>query len=184
MKIAVFGGSFDPVHIGHKAVVDTALKNLDIDKLIVVPTFLNPFKDKFFFEPKDRFNLLQKVFSSYEKVELSDYEINKQKPCYSYDTVVYLSKLYVTSKVYFIIGEDNLQSLHKWHKIDELKSVVEFVVAKRSNLSSQILKDYKVLDIDVKISSTNLRESLNLDFIPDEIKDDILKLQKKEKIEQ
>lgn len=182
MKIAVFGGSFDPVHIGHKAVVDAALKNLDINRLIIVPTYLNPFKNSFYFEPKIRFNLLEKVFLSYEKVKLSDYEINKQKPCYSYDTVVYLKDKYQASKVYFIIGEDNLQSLDKWHKIEELKGEVEFVVAKRSNLSKDILKDYKVLDIDVKISSTNLRQSLNLDFIPSAIKDDILKLQKKEKI--
>ena len=182
MKIAVFGGSFDPVHIGHKAVVDTALKNLDINSLIIVPTYLNPFKNSFYFEPKVRFSLLEKVFLDYEKVILSDYEINKQKPCYSYDTVVYLKNKYQASKVYFIIGEDNLQSLDKWHKIEELKGEVEFVVAKRSNLSKDILKDYKVLDIDVKISSTNLRQSLNLDFIPNAIKDDILKLQKKEKI--
>ena len=53
MKIAIFGGSFDPIHIAHKKIVETALKELDIDKLIIVPTYLNPFKKDFLFEPKD-----------------------------------------------------------------------------------------------------------------------------------
>lgn len=50
MKIAIFGGSFDPIHIAHKKIVETALKELDIDKLIIVPTYLNPFKKDFLFE--------------------------------------------------------------------------------------------------------------------------------------
>ena len=66
MKIAIFGGSFDPIHIAHKKIVETALKKLDIDKLIIVPTYLNPFKKDFLFEPKERFKLLQKVYKSDE----------------------------------------------------------------------------------------------------------------------
>ncbi|MBD3829662.1 MAG: adenylyltransferase/cytidyltransferase family protein, partial [Arcobacter sp.] len=48
MRIAIFGGSFDPIHIAHVAIVETALKQLDIDKLIIVPTYLNPFKNSFY----------------------------------------------------------------------------------------------------------------------------------------
>ena len=62
MRIAIFGGSFDPLHIAHVAIVNDSLKKLDIDKLIIVPTYLNPFKNSFYLDPKSRFELLKKVF--------------------------------------------------------------------------------------------------------------------------
>ncbi len=182
MKIAIFGGSFDPVHIGHKIIVKEALKVLNIDKLIIVPTYLNPLKKDFLFAPKTRFELLKKVFKDNSKVEISDFEINQKKLSYTYETIRYIKTLYNPSKIYFIIGEDNLRSLHKWHNIDELKNNLEFVVAKRKgyNLLSE---EFKTLDVDVDISSTKLREKLDLKFIPKVIWQDLINLQKKEKFE-
>ena len=182
MKIAIFGGSFDPVHIGHKIIVKEALKVLNIDKLIIVPTYLNPLKKDFLFTPKTRFELLKKVFKDNSKVEISDFEINQKKLSYTYETIRYIKTLYNPSKIYFIIGEDNLRSLHKWHNIDELKNNLEFVVAKRKgyNLLSE---EFKTLDVDVDISSTKLREKLDLKFIPKVIWQDLINLQKKEKFE-
>jgi nicotinate-nucleotide adenylyltransferase len=89
--------------------------------------------------------------------------------------------LYNPTKIYFIIGEDNLENLDKWHKIDDLKELVEFVVASRSSFKNENTKTFKTLDIDIDISSTALRENIDLKFIPLEIKDDIINLQKKEK---
>lgn len=177
MKIAIFGGSFDPVHIAHKAIIETSLKQLDIDKLIIIPTYLNPFKKDFLFEPITRYNLLKKVFKDNPKIEVSDFEINQKKLSYTYETIRYIKKLYNPSKLFFIIGEDNLKSLHRWHNIDELKENLEFVVAKRSGYSL-INNDFKTLDINIDISSTILREKLNLDYIPKEIWKDLEKLNK------
>ena len=109
MRIAIFGGSFDPLHIAHVAVVNSALDKLDIDKLIIVPTYLNPFKNSFYLDPVTRFELLKKVFYKFDNVEISDYEITQQKPSYSIDTVNYLKNLYKPSKIYLIIGEDNIE---------------------------------------------------------------------------
>lgn len=177
MKIAIFGGSFDPVHIAHKAIIETSLKQLDIDKLIIIPTYLNPFKKDFLFEPITRYNLLKKVFKDNPKIEVSDFEINQKKLSYTYETIRYIKKLYNPSKLFFIIGEDNLKSLHRWHNIDELKENLEFVVAKRSGYSL-LNNDFKTLDINIDISSTILREKLNLDYIPKEIWEDLEKLNK------
>jgi len=177
LKIAVFGGSFDPVHIAHQVIVEVALKDLDIDKLIVVPTYLSPFKSSFYLEPKIRFELLKKVFANFKNVEICDYEIKRDKISYTYDTVSYIKSIYKPSKIYFIIGEDNVRNLHKWYKIEELKRELEFVVATRVGFNRNI-KDFKILDIDISISSTNLREQINLDFIPKVIQKDILNLQK------
>ncbi len=181
MRIAIFGGSFDPIHIAHKAIVENALDKLDIDKIIIVPTYLNPFKNSFYLDPNTRFQLLKKVFQKFEKVEVSNYEINQQKTNYSIDTVNYLKDLYNPSKIYFIIGEDNFLSLEKWYKIDELKKLVEFVVASRNGFETKKAKEFKNLDVNIDISSSLLRDKIDLKYIPEEIKDDILNLKEKGK---
>ncbi len=178
MKIAIFGGSFDPVHIAHKAIVETALEKLDIDKLIIVPTYLNPFKKDFLFKPKERFELLKKVFKNNKRVQISDFEINQEKLSFTYETIRYIKNLYKPSKIYFIIGEDNLMSLHRWHNIDELKENLEFVVAKREGYNL-ISNEFKTLDINIDISSTKLRDELDLNFVPKEIWQDLINLKRK-----
>ena len=178
MQIAIFGGSFDPVHLAHVAIVEKALKELDIDKLLVVPTYLNPFKSSFHLGPKTRFQLLKKVFKRFNKVEVCDYEINQKKLSYSFDTVSYIRNLYKPSKIYFILGEDNIRNLNNWHKFEELQKMVEFIVATRNGFESDETKHFKKLDIRIKISSSSLRENIDINFIPIEIKDDILNLKK------
>ena len=179
MRIAIFGGSFDPLHLAHVAIVQSALNELDIDKLIVVPTYLNPFKSSFYLDPQTRYELLKKVFIKFEKVEVSNYEINQLAPSYSVNTVNYLKNLYKPSKIYLIIGEDNINDLDKWYKYDELKKLVEFVVASRTGFETKKANEFKSLDININISSTELRDKINLNYIPIEIKDDILNLKKK-----
>ena len=179
MRIAIFGGSFDPLHLAHVAIVQNALNKLDIDKLIVVPTYLNPFKSSFYLDPQTRFELLKKVFIKFEQVEVSNYEINQLAPSYSINTVNYLKDLYNPSKIYLIIGEDNIKSLNKWYKYDELKKLVEFVVASRAGFETKEANEFKSLDININISSTQLRDKIDLNYIPIEIKDDILNLKRK-----
>jgi len=178
VRIAIFGGSFDPVHIAHKTIVETALSELDIDKIIVVPTYLNPFKTSFYLNPQTRFELLKKVFSNFEKVDVCDYEINKEKLSYSFDTVNYLKELYSTTKIYFILGEDNLDNLDKWHKIDKLKNLVEFVIVNRNGFKSEKAKQFKILNVNIDVSSSLLRENMDINYIPTEIKNDILNIKK------
>lgn len=181
MRIAIFGGSFDPLHIGHVEIVNKALNTLDIDKLFIVPTYLNPFKNNFYLDPATRFKLIKKVFYKFNNIEVCDYEIKQEGLSYSFDTVNYLKKLYNTSKIYLIIGEDNVENLHKWRNYDKLKDLVEFVIASRAGVKIKKAIEFKYLDINIDISSTQLRKNINLDYIPREIKDDILNLKRKGK---
>lgn len=176
MQIAIFGGSFDPVHMAHVTIVNKALESLEIDKIIVVPTYLNPFKNHFYLDPNLRFSLLKKVFDNNEKIEVCNYEIKQMKPVYSIETVKYLKNLYNASKIYIIIGQDNVIDLNKWHKIDELKEIAEFVIATRIGYKHRELNGFKILEVDINISSTKLREKLDLNFIPEQIKEDIINL--------
>ena len=171
MTIAIFGGSFDPFHIGHEQIITSALKSLDIHKLIIVPTYISPFKSNFYLKPTLRYNLLKKFYDGEDKVEICDYEIKNHTASYSINTIKYLKKKYNASKIYFIIGADNLNNLHNWYKYDEIQSLVEFVVACRDGYDF-CLNDYKTLKVDVGISSTELRKNLNLDFIPKQLQKD------------
>ncbi|WP_024954250.1 nicotinate (nicotinamide) nucleotide adenylyltransferase [Sulfurospirillum arcachonense] len=172
MKIAVFGGSFDPLHVGHIQIINEALNSLHIDKLFIVPTYLNPFKKKSFASSSLRLNWLQKVFTCKDKLEILNYEIEQERSVPTIETIQYLKKKYANiQKIYLIIGADNLATLHKWYKYEELSKLVQFVVASRDNkiIPENLIK----LAINAKISSSNLRENMNSSFIPQIIEDEI-----------
>eukprot|EP01155_Anaeramoeba_flamelloides_P027820 Anaeramoba_flamelloidesa828842_26.p1 GENE.a828842_26~~a828842_26.p1 ORF type:complete len:180 (-),score=12.55 a828842_26:474-1013(-) len=172
MNIAIFGGSFDPPHIGHEKIVYESLDVLDIDKLIVIPTYLNPFKKSFKIEPADRLDLVKKLFEKLENVEVSSFEIDQNRAVYAIETVEYLKGLYNPNKIYLIIGADNLEKLHLWYKFDRLNDLVEFVIFKREGF--KVKNGFKVLDsVNVDISSTNLRGELDIKFIPKTIKEKV-----------
>lgn len=171
MKIAIFGGSFDPPHIGHEAIVHEALKSLDIDRLFIVPTYLNPFKESFFLDEAIRYKLLKKLFDNEKKVEIIDYEIVQKRAVFTIETVKYLQKKTQCSKIYLIIGEDNLLKLPLWKSFDELKKLVEFVVATRTiNAPYSCNVEFTVLPINIDASSTNIRENGCISQIPEKIK--------------
>ena len=169
MKIAIFGGSFDPVHKGHIEIVKKALKNLDIDKLIIIPNYLNPLKHSFSAPPELRLKWLKEVFKDFDKVEISDFEIKKNRPVFSIETLKHFKPKY------FIIGSDNLKTLDKWKSIDELLKLTEFVVATRDKIDKNLLKRYnikKVIDVDIPISSTEIR-NCNFKYLPEKIEKEI-----------
>ncbi|MDF1876776.1 nicotinate (nicotinamide) nucleotide adenylyltransferase [Sulfurimonas sp. SAG-AH-194-L11] len=155
--VALFGGSFDPPHLGHEAVVK-ALLNLDeIDKVLIMPTFLNPFKSSSFASPKRRLKWLKEIFSTYKKVVIDSFEVQKNEKVPTITTVKYLLESY--DKIYVVIGADNLKDLQKWHKIDELKDLVTFIVALRDKIS--VPKEFQTLLVQEDISSTSLRETMD-----------------------
>ncbi len=157
LKVALFGGSFDPPHFGHKAIVNSALRELSIDRLIIIPTFLNPFKSKSHLLPEERFTLVKKYFNSFKSIEISDYEIKQKVTTPTATTLRYFQNLY--SVKYIIIGADNLQTIDRWHDFKWLNSQISWVVATRAGYKLDIskLKDFKILQVEANISSTEIR---------------------------
>ena len=103
MKIAIFGGSFDPLHVGHVEIVNEALNYLNVDKLFIVPTYLNPLKKSSFASAHLRLNWIKKVFSSQNKITILDYEVKQNKPTASIKTVKFIKDNYSNiEKIYFI----------------------------------------------------------------------------------
>lgn len=173
MKLAFFGGSFDPPHLGHDSIVKTALNSLDIDKLIIMPTYISPFKGEFSAPPELRFKWISEIWGDLKGVEISKFEIDQNRPVPTIESVLHFYKIYDIKKFYLLIGADHLENLHKWHEIDRLKKIVEFVVAQRDDI--KIPEILKQMDIHVDISSSKIRRDLVENKIPETIKDEVIK---------
>ena len=172
-SIAIFGGSFDPPHKGHQLIVSKAVAILDIDRLVIVPAYLNPFKQNSLAPAKLRLQWCQTLFDPLEKVSVSDYEIVQGKSIYTTDTVKHFQKMYDVK--YLIIGSDNLASLTKWHQYEWLNQQVIWVVATRrdSSFDTSMLRKWIKIELDEAISSTHIRSTQQLDGIDQRISDSV-----------
>jgi len=160
--VALYGGSFDPLHIGHESIIK-ALRELDfIDKVIVMPTFLNPFKESFHAPAELRLQWLQKTFTSFDDVEISDFEVKKQRKVPSIESVKALQKKY--KKIYLVLGADNLNSLKEWYKFNELQKLVEFIIVTRDTI--EVPQNFLTLNVAVDVSSSALRRDLDISKLP------------------
>jgi len=169
MEVILFGGSFDPIHKGHLKIIEKISKIGD--KIIVLPNYLNPLKNSFSAPAQIRLKWLKQTINN-PKVEISDYEIKQNKPCYTIETVKYFKQFY--DKISFVIGADNLVSLHKWKNIDELKNLVKFIVVTRDNIP---IKGYKTININIPISSTKIRNG-NFELVPEKIRQEVINFYK------
>jgi nicotinate-nucleotide adenylyltransferase len=168
VNIAIFGGSFDPPHLGHQKIVHKALELLDIDKLLVVPTYLNPFKVRSHASSDLRKKWLEQLFGNCKKITILPFESDLKRQVPTIETVLHVKKMYPDSKLYLIVGSDSYATLPQWTQYDELVEHVEVVVASRNGF--EYPKDLKILPINVNISSSKLREHLDETFIPKRIR--------------
>ncbi len=163
LSVALYGGSFDPPHIAHIAIVN-ALCNLNfLDKVIVMPTFLNPFKSNTTAPAELRLEWLRDIFEHSKNVEVSSYEVDLGVKTPTITTVNHLLDSY--KKIYVVIGADNLKSLKMWSQFEELENKVKFIVATRDNID--IPSNFIQLPIDLKSSSTELRKKMNIQDLPE-----------------
>ncbi|HSR73536.1 MAG TPA: nicotinate (nicotinamide) nucleotide adenylyltransferase [Sulfurovum sp.] len=174
--IAIFGGSFDPPHKGHQQIVEKAIENLTMEKLIVVPAYLNPFKTSTLADAHTRLSWCHTLFDSMDHVEVSDYEIKEGKSTVTSQSVKHFNQLYNVK--YLIIGSDNLSTLTKWHEFEWLNENVTWVIATREDgdLNTEKLKNWLILPMEVNVSSTRIRDGKDLQFIDKKIKHSVKKI--------
>ena len=175
VKIAIFGGSFDPPHFGHQTIIKSALETLDIDKIIVIPAYLNPFKTSSFASSNQRLLWCKRIFKNNDRVLVSDFEvINKNS--YSSNTIKHFQSIYDVK--YLIIGADNLLSLQKWYKFDWINQNIIWAIASRDgiNVDNNLVKNWVKIDVEANISSTLIREKKIINGVDKRIKDDIKRI--------
>lgn len=175
-KIALFGGSFDPPHSAHDKIVHEILRNLNIDLLIIMPTFINPFKKDFSAPPVLRLKWCKILWQDLPKTEICDFEVLHGRPIATIESVKFLkSKFPKIKKFYLIIGADNLKDLKKWQNYEELQNLTEFIVATRND--KKVSKHLKKININDNISSSLIRAG-KFENIPEKIKSEVIKFYK------
>ncbi len=169
-KIGLFGGTFDPPHIGHLKIVKESLFQLQLDKLYVVVSG-NPWMkgERVVASKHQRQEMVEIAFEGYKKVCLLKLEINKDSPSYSYQTLEYLKKTENKNEFYFIVGSDAALSMDKWKKPLNILTSSKIVCVPRNKISNQSVEK-KLLgiyphsqiqflkNVEEKISSTEIRK--------------------------
>ncbi|MGL5205428.1 MAG: nicotinate-nucleotide adenylyltransferase [Metamycoplasmataceae bacterium] len=151
MKIAIYGGAFNPIHKGHVKIAKYAIKSLGLDRLIFVPSYKGPFKkDLDLVSGKDRLNMIELILE--DKMDVSSFEVNRKSVSYTIDTIKYFKNKHKDDELFLIIGSDHLAKLNKWKDIDEIARLTKIVVFKRDESFSKInLKKYNCLLMDNEI---------------------------------
>ena len=147
MITALFGGSFDPVHLGHVNAVKSLLESsLAPDRVIIMPAFVNPFKAGLDTDNRancdDRLEMCRLAFEKLPRCVVSDYEIKRKTPSYTADTLEYLRGLYPEDKLILTVGSDSLATLPEWNRFSDIIRIASIAAVSRSPEESQRIEGY------------------------------------------
>ncbi|HWF17796.1 MAG TPA: nicotinate-nucleotide adenylyltransferase [Verrucomicrobiae bacterium] len=131
-KIGLYGGSFDPVHLGHLLVAQAACEEAGLERLFFIPAAQSPFKpDAQPAPPAERLRLLRLALAGKSNYEIDEQEIKRGGVSYTIDTARDYAKRFPGAELYYLIGADHVPSLGKWREAAELARLVEFVAIPR-----------------------------------------------------
>ena len=152
-KIAILGGSFNPVHFEHINLAKQAISELNLDKLIVMPTFIPPHKSTLLAPAEDRLEMLRLAFDGIDKVEISDFEIQNQGKSYTYITVEHYKSV-CDCELYFICGADMLVDFKTWKNPERILKACTLAVFGREGQEA-----------DFQSESEYFRKTFGKDFV-------------------
>jgi nicotinate-nucleotide adenylyltransferase len=171
-RIALFGGSFDPIHTDHVNIIKACRDDLHFDEVWIVPAFVNPFKNISTSSVAQRLAMIEMAIKDLPYARISQFEISKQKSSYTYDTILHFKRRYPDDQFTFIMGSDQLDNFESWNFFDELIAAIDFKIFKRSDqYNHAIATKYQLEVFDFEnnyLSSTKIRnlESLDLQIKP------------------
>jgi nicotinate-nucleotide adenylyltransferase len=132
MKLGLFGGSFDPVHLGHLLVAQAALEELGLDRLFFIPAAQSPFKPENPPAPAAlRLQLLRLALMGKANYEVDGLEIQRGGVSYTVDTLREYGRRFPAAEIFYLIGADNVSKLNEWREPAELAKLAEFVAVPR-----------------------------------------------------
>lgn len=164
-KIGLFGGTFDPVHIGHLIVAEWVQDALDLQTVYFIPNFIHPFARKRNISPAEiRLHMLKMAIEPFKKFEISDFEIQKSSVSYAIETIEHFKTLFPNHQLFYFIGADNLPEFHKWHRYRDILEQARLVVYDRKEgYFPDNLPKEKFVFLQtplIEISSTLIRERI------------------------
>ncbi|MDR4948662.1 nicotinate-nucleotide adenylyltransferase [Neobacillus cucumis] len=159
-KVGILGGTFNPPHYGHLLIANEVLSELDLDIIWFMPNHEPPHKKKpDSVKDEERLRMLELAITGNTNFSVQPIELKRTGPSYTVDTMKILNENYPEYQFFFIIGADMIEYLPKWHDIDILVNLVQFVGVERPSYNHQT--DYPVLYIDVPsidVSSSMIRD--------------------------
>jgi nicotinate-nucleotide adenylyltransferase len=180
-KIGVYGGTFDPIHHGHLILGRQACEQIGLDQLIFVPAKVSPFKNPAFAGGEQRLSMLRAAIEGQGAFTADDCELKRPPPSYSIDTVLQIREREPKAELFWLIGADNVSGLPKWHRIDELKKLVQFIVLDRGRGYKSADK-YPVVRRNIDISATEIRKRVasgrSIRYLVPKAVEEIIRLEK------
>ena len=183
MKIGLYFGSFNPIHIGHLIIANHVLNNTELDNIWFVISPQNPFKiQASLLNEYDRLYLVQKALEDNDKLKASEIEFSLPKPSYTSNTLAYLGEKYPSHQFQIIMGSDGFQNIESWHNAEVIIKNYPIIIYKRPQF--EINYDSKaaiqVMDAPLlEISATHIRQLINSGksikyLVPDLVEKEIL----------
>lgn len=195
MKIGLFGGTFDPIHIGHMILMENVINNLDLDKIYVLPNSNPPHK----LENKKtalnlRLKMVNETIKDNPKLEINDYDYRDNEIHYTFNTINYFKKTYPNDEFFFIMGEDSFLDIEKWKNYKEILKENLIIFKRYSNKNFSLISKinqlrkynkniYLIDNIALDISSTLIRnlvkENKSIRYL---VNDEVINIIKEEKL--
>ncbi|MCX5800552.1 MAG: nicotinate-nucleotide adenylyltransferase [Candidatus Eisenbacteria bacterium] len=166
MKIGLFGGTFDPIHVGHLMIAEEARERLGLDRVIFVPSGISPHKNRLkISSPESRLEMTRLGIDGNEHFEFSDFEVKRQSTSFTIETVsCFKNALGNEAEIFLVVGADSILEISMWKEPQRLVSACRPVVLNRPGFDLRKLEPWlrdRALILDgmlVGISSTDIRE--------------------------
>jgi nicotinate-nucleotide adenylyltransferase len=164
-KLGLFGGSFDPVHLGHLLVAQAAHEELELERLFFIPAAQSPFKPgRQLAAPAERLRLLRLALAGKPWCEIDAQEIGRGGISYTVDTLRDYTRRFPQAQLFYLIGADHIGLLPQWREADELARLAEFVVVPRPGQApAQLAKPFRgrvLSGFPLGVSSSQIRDRL------------------------
>jgi nicotinate-nucleotide adenylyltransferase len=155
-KIAIYGGTFDPVHHAHLILAREAIETLSLEKVILVPAAISPLKKSAPVASGEvRLAMLRAAINGEPEFEVDECELRRPPPSYTIDTIREIRQRERDAEIHCLIGEDHVERLPQWSRFPELDKMVRFVVLDRTG--KQPTHSYQVIRRRIDISATEIR---------------------------
>jgi len=176
LRLGLFGGTFDPPHLGHLVVAQDVVDALRLDRLLFVPAGVPPHKLGRRISPAEtRLEMVRAVTAGNPAFEVSDAELSRVGPSYTVDTLAYFRQLYPDAEIFFVLGADQAAAFDTWREPEKVASLANLVVLAREGIQVPDGEFVPVHVTRLDISATGIRgrvrEGRSIRYlVPDEVR--------------